>query len=126
MVQYEQKKIAELDTGYVKEHHLQQQLKDKRRRGLFRRLAVFFVIFACLCGLLISHLHSQQTAIDQKEREELQLKKKVATLKKQQSQLKQDVHNLNNIDYIKDLARKKFFMTSKDETVFIDENSSSH
>ncbi|MGG1572705.1 FtsB family cell division protein [Fictibacillus sp. NRS-1165] len=125
MVQFNKEKITELNTGYVKEHHLQQKIDAKKKRGLYRRLAVFMVVFSFFAFMLISTITSQMATIEEKGKQEKYLKAKLVETKDKKSQLKDEVHKLKDVDYIGEIARRDYFMSKKGETVFKVPGSSS-
>lgn len=118
MVQFNKEKITELNTGYVKEHHLQQKIDAKKKRGLYRRLAAFLAVFSFLAFALISTIVSQAATLEQKTKQEKHLKSKLEQTKNKKAQLKAEVHKLKDVDYIGEIARRDYFMSGKGETVF--------
>ncbi|MDN4527457.1 FtsB family cell division protein [Fictibacillus fluitans] len=125
MVQFNKENITELNTGYVKEHHLQQKIDAKRKRGLYRRLAAFLVIFSVLAFAMLSTITSQMSTLAEKGKQEKQLKSKLAQTKEKKAQLKEEAHKLKDVDYIGEIARRDLFMSKKGEIVFKTQGSSS-
>jgi cell division protein DivIC len=67
---------------------------------------------------MISSILSQKATLDAKTTQKKQAVKQLADLKKQQDNLKQDIVNLNDDNYIAKLARKDYFFSDKNEVIF--------
>ncbi|MGC4378607.1 septum formation initiator family protein [Fictibacillus sp. Mic-4] len=117
--------ITELNSSYVKEHHLLKRKEAKRKRGLIRRLTLFAIVALVFAFVIISTISRQTAAIEEKEQQQKQLEGKLQHLKGKKAQLKDKVHKLNDPDYILEIARRDLFMTEKGETLFNIHGSSS-
>jgi cell division protein DivIC len=112
------RKITKLQTEYVHKHEESQMNKARRKKVLFRRLTVFFILVAIVVTAMISTLLSQNVILSQKMKEKEQLQEELASLKKDEVVLREEVVKLNNDEYIANLARKEYFLSEDDEIIF--------
>ncbi|MDY0943594.1 FtsB family cell division protein [Priestia megaterium] len=112
------KKVAKLNTDYS---HKQEQIKqntDRKRIGLIRRLTVFGVLALIIGGLMVSALITQTSAIENKKAEKVKLEQQLTKLQSKQKQLKGEIVKLNDDDYIKNIARRDYFLSEDGEIIF--------
>ncbi|WP_050613581.1 FtsB family cell division protein [Bacillus testis] len=112
-----ERKVAKIQSEFVQQHEYSQQLHTKKKRGLFRRLAVFGIGACILSAFAISTLFSQSAAIDKKLEEKQQVEKKLADLKKQKQSLEEEIVKLNDDDYIAKIARRDYYLSQKGEVI---------
>ena len=110
--------IAKLQTNYALEQEESQISIARRKKGLYRRLTVFFVFAVAIAYLMISTIISQNFALANKTDEKEQLKKELVTLKKDEVLLKEEIVKLNDDEYIAKLARKEYFLSNDNEIIF--------
>ena len=110
--------ITKLQTNYALEKEESQISIARRKKGLYRRLAVFFVFAVAIAYLMISTIISQNFALANKTDEKEQLKKELVTLEKDEVLLKEEIVKLNDDEYIAKLARKEYFLSNDNEIIF--------
>jgi cell division protein DivIC len=110
--------VTKLQTNYALQKEESQIGIARRKKGLYRRLTVFFVFAVAVAYLMISTIISQNFALANKTDEKEQLKKKLDTLKKDEVLLKEEIVKLNDDDYIAKLARKEYFLSDDNEIIF--------
>jgi cell division protein DivIC len=112
------RKIAKIESPYVKERENADLATTRNRKFLMRRLGLFFVFAVFVGYFMISQILTQSADLDGKLAQREQLKKELAGMKKQQAILKEDIVKLNDDDYIAKLARKEYFLSDKNEIIF--------
>lgn len=112
------RKIAKIESPYVKERENADLAATRNRKFLMRRLGLFFVFAVFVGYFMISQILTQSADLDGKLAQREQLKKELAGMKKQQAILKEDIVKLNDDDYIAKLARKEYFLSDKNEIIF--------
>ncbi|MCG1023941.1 MULTISPECIES: FtsB family cell division protein [Sutcliffiella] len=119
-------KVAKIHSDYSKQKQDQQLKQQKRRRGLYRRLSLFFCL-ALVFGILMGKtLLDQRAILQEKEDRKEVVEQELAKLEKEQQRLEEEIVKLNDDDYIAKIARRDYFMSEEDEIIFnIPDDSSS-
>jgi cell division protein DivIC len=112
------RKVAKIETNYAKQQENAEISTARKRILLIRRLTVFFIGAAAIAVLMISTLVTQSSALEEKALEKENLEKKLASLKKNEVILEEEIVKLNDDEYIAKLARKNYFLSEKDEIIF--------
>ena len=110
--------ITKLETNYALKKEESQISIARRKKGLYRRLTVFFVFAVAVAYLMISTIISQNSALANKTDEKAQLKKELVALKTDEVLLKEEIVKLNDDEYIAKLARKEYFLSDDNEIIF--------
>ena len=110
--------ITKLQTNYALKKEESQISIARRKKGLYRRLTVFFVFAVAVAYLMISTIISQNSALANKTDEKAQLKKELVALKTDEVLLKEEIVKLNDDEYIAKLARKEYFLSDDNEIIF--------
>lgn len=110
--------VTKLQTNYALKKEESQISIARRKKGLYRRLTVFFVFAVAVAYLMISTIISQNSALANKTDEKEQIEKKLVVLKKDEVLLKEEIVKLNDDDYIAKLARKEYFLSNDNEIIF--------
>ncbi|WP_257351306.1 FtsB family cell division protein [Pseudalkalibacillus decolorationis] len=111
-------KVTALNENYVKEEKLKQQRASRRKKGLIRRLTVFGVFIVIISTVMISTITSQATVIAEKRDEQQKAEQKLQQVKKEKTQLKEEVNRLQDPEYIGEVARRDYNMSKRGETIF--------
>lgn len=112
------KNIAKIENQYVQQREKAGIAETRKRKLLFRRLAVFALFASVISYLMISTFISQTAALEKKQAEKEQMEQKLAGLKKKQEILDEEIVKLNDDEYIAKLARKEYFLSEKNEIIF--------
>ncbi|MBY0124451.1 septum formation initiator family protein [Bacillus sp. S/N-304-OC-R1] len=112
------KNVAQIHTSYVKQQEAAEIHVDRKRKLLFRRLAVFFAGASVIAFLMISTLVSQSSTLEEKAAEKKKLEHELALLKKKEVALEEEIVKLNDDEYIAKLARKDYFLSENNEIIF--------
>ncbi|MDR4432854.1 cell division protein DivIC [Bacillus tequilensis] len=110
--------ITEIQNEYKEQVERQNQLKKRRRKGLYRRLTVFGALVFLTAIVLASSVWSQTSSLSAKEEKKEQLEKELKSLKTKQTDLKEEISKLNDEDYVTELARRDLFMSGDGEIIF--------
>ncbi|MFD3203617.1 cell division protein DivIC, partial [Bacillus sp. LR_5] len=98
--------ITEIQNDYKEQVERQNQLKKRRRKGLYRRLTVFGALVFLTAIVLASSVWSQTSSLSAKEEKKEQLEKELKSLKTKQADLKEEISKLKDEDYVTELARR--------------------
>jgi cell division protein DivIC len=112
------RKIAKIENQYVQQREKAGIAETRKRKLLFRRLAVFALFASVISYLMISTFITQSAALDKKQAEKERLEQKLAGLQKKQEILDEEIVKLNDDEYIAKLARKEYFLSEKNEIIF--------
>ncbi|KJJ41425.1 cell division protein DIVIC [Bacillus subtilis] len=110
--------ITEIQNDYKEQVERQNQLKKRRRKGLYRRLTVFGALVFLTAIVLASSVWSQTSSLSAKEEKKEQLEKELKSLKTKQVDLKEEISKLKDEDYVTELARRDLFMSGDGEIIF--------
>ncbi|MCY8451810.1 cell division protein DivIC [Bacillus spizizenii] len=110
--------ITEIQNDYKEQVERQNQLKKRRRKGLYRRLTVFGALVFLTAIVLASSVCSQTSSLSAKEEKKEQLEKELKSLKTKQADLKEEISKLKDEDYVTELARRDLFMSGDGEIIF--------
>ncbi|TDQ34218.1 FtsB family cell division protein [Aureibacillus halotolerans] len=111
-------KITHLESAYVHQEKQKQQRLVKRRKGLMRRLVVFSVLAAGLLLFMVNALFHQAGNVSEKSAYIEELQAQTDQLETQKQTLSEEVMNLQNEDYVLDVARRDYFYSKDDEIIF--------
>jgi cell division protein DivIC len=112
------RKIAKIENQYVQQREVAGLAENRKRKLLFRRLAVFALFATVISFLMISTFISQSAALEKKQTEKEKLEQKLAVLQKKQEILDEEIVKLNDDEYIAKLARREYFLSEKNEIIF--------
>ncbi|MGA9225282.1 MAG: septum formation initiator family protein [Mesobacillus sp.] len=112
------RKISKIENQYVQQREIAGIAESRKRKLLFRRLAVFALFASVISYLMISTFISQSASLENKKAEKEKLEQKLASLEKKQEILDEEIVKLNDDEYIAKLARKEYFLSEKNEIIF--------
>lgn len=112
------KRIYSIESEYMERYEQQQKRKKRRKTGLLRRLIVAGIAMLILTSL-ITHYHiGQRTIYSEKMTEYESLQEELTQLKKEESELVEEIDLLNDDAYILDIARTNYFLSKEGELIF--------
>ncbi|WP_100400551.1 FtsB family cell division protein [Bacillus sp. FJAT-44742] len=118
----QKKKITRLKTQYASEKNREQErikaVEEKRRRGLSRRLTALAAVGILFTIIASVTLISQWSMLEAKKEERNSLEIEIKELQAEEIELKQEIENYNDIDYIAEIARRDYYLTKPGETLF--------
>ena len=113
--------VKTLDNDYVRSNTnlaKQQQVKQRQKVLSRRRLAVFFVVAAAVCIVLVSTMVSQKARLAEKEAQITNVQEELMTVQEQKQILELQIAKLQDDEYIAKLARKEYFLSEEGEIIF--------
>lgn len=110
--------ITKLENDYMQQSEKAGLADKRKRKRLFRRLAVLSVLIIVLSFSMISTFISKTSALEQKLEEREALKIELTNLEKQQEILNEEIVKLNDEEYIAKLARRDYFLSQEGEIIF--------
>lgn len=110
--------IASMDNAYTKQQSVKEKVLARRRKLLFRRLALFGVMAVLVSALLVSTLVSRNAQLAAKKEQKAKLEHQVRDIDKQQAMLRSEIKKLKDDNYIAKLARSEYFLSKKGEIIF--------
>ena len=126
MVSNQTSRVREMDKAYIQQREQELELEKRKRRGLFRRLSALAIIILFLGTVGFVTIYAQAQSLEEKKQEKLALEQEIEQLIVEEKQLKQDIINYNDLDYIAEIARRDYFLTKPGETLFKLPNSQSN
>ena len=118
MSQAKHRVLQEATLKYIQEKQVYEKIKRRRRRGLYRRLAAYGVLTAILSASFLSLFLSQHRLLNEKAEEKQRLQEELASIEKQEIRLREEIKKLHDDEYIGELARRDYFFSKEDETIF--------
>jgi cell division protein DivIC len=112
------KKITELQSQYAMEQERQQQISNRQKKGLFRRLFVLGLLAIITSSVILTTLYKQSVAIDEKREQQTKLEKELTSLEKEEKILREEIVKLNDDEYIAKIARRDYFLSDDNEIIF--------
>lgn len=110
--------ISKLENEYTQQSEKAGIAEKRKRKVLFRRLAVLFVMISIISVLMISTFISRTSALESKLDEKERLEVELADLQKDQKHLEEEIVKLNDEEYIAKLARRDYFLSQEGEIIF--------
>ncbi|TLS35000.1 septum formation initiator family protein [Pseudalkalibacillus caeni] len=107
-----------MNSNYVQTKQFQEKARQRRRRGLVRRLTAFAIIALVMSGVFLSIFTSQAATLNEKLDEKQKAQAELKEMQKKEKMLKEEIQQLNNMEYIGEIARRDYFMSKPGETIF--------
>jgi cell division protein DivIC len=111
-------KVTALKYSAVEKYDREMKIKNKRKKGLLRRLTLFAILVFAVGFMMVSTLTSQASVINEKKEERRVLEQKLKDVQAEKQKLKLEVQKLNDIEYIGEIARKEYFFSRPGEIIF--------
>lgn len=110
--------IRRLTTEYMERQEQLEEQRQRRKKGLKRRLSVFGAGMFLLSLIASVTLFQQHSTIQESEQENQQLEQQLADMETEGTELEAEIEALHDDEYIAELARRDFFMSKPGETLF--------
>ncbi|MFN7253017.1 MAG: FtsB family cell division protein [Anaerobacillus sp.] len=114
----QQRKVSELNSRYTEQHEYQMEQKSKSRKGLVRRLGALSVFVVFVIAATMITLYSQNSVLGSKLEKKQALEQELAKLELVERDLTNEIENLNNLEYISEIARRDYFLSKPGEIIF--------
>lgn len=113
-----EKRLASINTDYVRSIERQENRKHAKKVRLYRRLATFAVMSILIVGFLITSLINSNKTLEEKKHQKEQVSEELAKVQEEQEILKLQISKLNDDEYIGKLLRKDYFLSEEGEIIF--------
>jgi len=114
----EQKRVYSLKSEYMERYEQKQKSKQRRQRGLRRRLIVAGIMMFLITAF-VTHYHLGQRTVYSEKSEQLEtLQSELVELEKVEEQLLEEIELLKDESYILDIARTNYFLSKEGELIF--------
>lgn len=113
-----EKRLASINTDYVRSIERQENRKHAKKVRLYRRLATFAVMSILIVGFLITSLINSNKTLEEKKQQKEQVSEELAKVQEEQEILKLQISKLNDDEYIGKLLRKDYFLSEEGEIIF--------
>ena len=107
-----------MENEYVAQQEKKAQSMKKKKRGLRRRLTLYGIgLFAFFIFAVVT-IVSQNAALNEKAQQKEKIDNELATLKKEEKVLKEEIVKLNDDEYIAKIVRRDYFLSEEGEIIF--------
>ncbi len=96
--------------------YIERQKKKKKR--LIRRLVLFSVVVLIAIGSMTAYHVKQRVLHAEKNEQYEQMQDKLASLKKEEENLNEEIDLLKDEDYVLEIARTNYFFSKEGELIF--------
>ncbi|HHY22039.1 MAG TPA: septum formation initiator family protein [Bacilli bacterium] len=110
--------VTELNNSFVQEQERLNHERQRKRRGLKRRLAVLGIISVILGSAVLVTINTQASSLNEKLAEKAELEQKLGQLQRNESALRQEIKNYNDREYIAEVARRDYYLSNEGEILF--------
>lgn len=117
-VSTKKKTLANLETNYKHKYDAYIERQKRKKQRLFRRLVLLSIVVFVTFGSMAAYHFKQRSIQAEKAEQYEQLEDKLATLKKEEKNLHEEINLLNNEDYVLEIARTNYFFSKKGEMIF--------
>ncbi|GAA0439405.1 cell division protein DivIC [Lentibacillus halophilus] len=114
----DEKTVTHLDSDYMQQYDAYIARQKRKKKRLVRRLVLFAAITMLVIGSLTVYHLQQRSLHAEKQQQYEQLQDKLAHLEKKEQSLKEDIHLLNNDEYVLEIARTNYFYSKEGELIF--------
>ncbi|AIF42002.1 septum formation initiator family protein [Virgibacillus sp. SK37] len=113
-----EKTVTRLDSNYMQQYDVYIERQKRKKQRLIRRLVLFSLIALLAIGSLASYHFNQRELRAEKMEEYEQLQDELATLKKEEKNMKEEITLLNDEEYVLEIARTNYFFSKEGELIF--------
>lgn len=112
------KTVTKLDSSYVDQYDAYIERQKRKKKRLIRRLVLFAAVVVVVIGSMATYHFKQISLQEEKEEQYNQMEDELATLKKEEGHLRQEIKLLNNEEYVLEIARTNYFLSKEGELIF--------
>lgn len=110
--------VTKMENEYVAQQEKKAQSMKKKKRGLRRRLTLYGICLFVFFIFAVVTIVSQNAALDEKAQQREKIDNELATLKKEEKVLKEEIVKLNDDEYIAKIVRRDYFLSEEGEIIF--------
>lgn len=112
------RQIPVVNDEYMKLQERERMIQKRRKKGLRRRLAVFFVFAFLVSFTMIKAIHAQESFLAEKKEELEQLEEISKQLQEKQNYLEEEIIKLQDEEYVGKYVRKELLLSEDGEIIF--------
>lgn len=112
------KKITKLDSNYMQQYDAYIERQRRKKKRLIRRLILFSIVVLLTVGSMTLYHVKQRTLYSEKSDQYEKVQDKLASLKKEEEELREEIDLLKNDDYVMEIARTNYFFSKEGEMIF--------
>lgn len=110
--------VKTLQNDYVRSSTKQTAIAKRRKVLLKRRLIAFFSVAIVIISILISSIFTQNDRLAKKQQEQQDVLAELEQVEEYHEQLKLQISQLQDDEYVAKLARKEYFLSDEGEIIF--------
>ncbi|PBB04905.1 MULTISPECIES: FtsB family cell division protein [Salimicrobium] len=114
----EKKSVTRLDSTYMDQYEAHVERQRRKKKRLFRRLALFGLLMLIITSSLAVYHVQQRMVYAEKEAEYEQLQEEMASLEEKEADLKEEKELLQQEEYVLEIARSNYFFSKEGEIIF--------
>ncbi|SDY36257.1 MULTISPECIES: FtsB family cell division protein [Salimicrobium] len=114
----EKKSVTRLDSTYMDQYEAHVERQRRKKKRLFRRLALFGLLMLIITSSLAVYHVQQRMVYAEKEAEYEQLQEEMASLEDKEADLKEEKELLQQEEYVLEIARSNYFFSKEGEIIF--------
>ncbi|MFS8650434.1 MAG: septum formation initiator family protein [Caldibacillus sp.] len=111
-------RIPVLNNEYMKLQERERMIQERRKKGLRRRLAVFFIFAAIVSFTFIKAIQAQESMLAEKMEQLERLEKTSKQLKEKEKYLEEEIIKLQDEEYLGKYVRKELLLSEDGEIIF--------
>lgn len=112
------KTVTRLDSNYIQQYDAYIERQRKKKKRLIRRLVLFSIVVMIAFGSMAAYHVKQRTLHAEKKEQYEQAHEKLASLKKEEDNLGEEINLLKDEDYVLEIARTNYFFSKEGELIF--------
>lgn len=111
-------RIPVLNNEYMKLQERERMIQERRKKGLRRRLAVFFIFAAIVSFTFIKAIQAQESMIAEKMEQLERLEETSKQLEEKEKYLEEEIIKLQDEEYLGKYVRKELLLSEDGEIIF--------
>lgn len=111
-------RIPVLNNEYMKLQERERMIQERRKKGLQRRLAVFFIFATIVSFTFIKAIQAQESMLAEKMEQLERLEKTSKQLKEKEKYLEEEIIKLQDEEYLGKYVRKELLLSEDGEIIF--------
>ena len=110
--------IPVLNNEYMKLQERERMIQERRKKGLRRRLAVFFIFATIVSFTFIKAIQAQESMIAEKMEQLERLEETSKQLEEKEKYLEEEIIKLQDEEYLGKYVRKELLLSEDGEIIF--------
>lgn len=111
-------RIPVLNNEYMKLQERERMIQERRKKGLRRRLAAFFIFAFIVSFTFIKAIQAQQSMLAEKMEQLERLEETSKQLEEKQKYLEEEIIKLQDEEYLGKYVRKELLLSEDGEIIF--------